>query len=461
MTDYAKRSFWLETCSDDLTPRAPLTQSIDVDVAILGGGYTGLWTAYYLLCSNSDLKVAVLEKEIVGFGASGRNGGWCSSKFPVTPSVLQQRYGRDQARALMLAMNDTVDEVSRFCQVEGVDAHFHKGGILTLARGDHQLPMIQSSYEAYSGLGLGEQYELLGPEQVQERIKVTKVCGGLFARENASLHPARLVRGIARAIERRDGAIYERTEITGFKEGSAASLLTAGGEVRAKRALVLAGESYLSQLPRLHRVVLPIYSLITLTEPLTEQQWAAIGWQNRESVASCNYTVDYLTRTADGRILFGSRGAPYRIGSTISDDQELHPPTHAHIEDLVVEWFPVLKGIRFTHHWGGPVGMPRDWMPMVAFDPNTRIATARGYTGQGVSTTNLTGRIMAELISGKRTALCGLPIAERQSPLWEVEPLRWLAVRYMQDAFRRIDEAGKEGKPEPVDAGLARYVGRH
>ena len=140
MTDYSQRSFWLETCGEELTPRPPLTRSIDVDVAILGGGYTGLWTAYYLLCSNPELKIAVLEKEIVGFGASGRNGGWCSSKFPVTPSMLEQRYGHDKARALMLAMNGAVDEVARFCQSEAVDAHFHKAGILTLARGEHTSP---------------------------------------------------------------------------------------------------------------------------------------------------------------------------------------------------------------------------------------------------------------------------------------------------------------------------------
>ena len=374
--------------------------------------------------------------------------------------MLEYRYGLAQARALMVAMNGAVDEIARVCESEQIDAHFHKGGILTLARGEHHVPMLRSSLEAYRRLGLGEQYTLFSAEQVQDRIRVTNVHGAMFARENASLHPARLARGLARAIEKRGGIIYEKTEITGFRAGSPATLLTAAGEVRANRAVVLAGESYLTQLPQLHRVVLPIYSLITLTEPLTEQQWSAIGWQNRESVASCNYTVDYLTRTSDGRILFGSRGAPYRFGSLISDDQELHAATHAHIEDLVREWFPMLQGIRFTHHWGGSVGMPRDWMPMVEFDPGTKIATARGYTGQGVSTTNLTGKILAELISGQRTHLSELPIAARRSPLWEIEPLRWLAVRYMQDAFRRIDEAGKKGK-EPMDAPLAKSIGAH
>jgi glycine/D-amino acid oxidase-like deaminating enzyme len=224
---------------------------------------------------------------------------------------------------------------------------------------------------------------------------------------------------------------------------------------------VLAGESYLTQLPKLHRVVMPVYSLIVLTEPLTNEQWAGIGWRNRESVASCNYTVDYLTRTADGRILFGSRGAPYRFGSQISDDQDRHAATHAHIRDLVREWFPMLKDVRFTHEWGGPVGMPRDWMPMATFDTACKIATARGYTGQGVSTTNLLGRILAELISGQRTALSDLPVAQRRSPNWEIEPLRWLAVRYMQNAFSRIDAAGKRGRPMPKDAPLAHYIGRH
>ena len=460
MTDYSRYSFWLETCGDDLSPRPSLTQSIDVDVAILGGGYTGLWTAYYLLRGNPRLKVVVLEREIVGFGASGRNGGWCSSKFPVTPAMLAHRYGVESARALMLAMADAVDEIARICDEENIDAHFHKGGILTLARGEHHVPMIRSSFAAYRKLGLEQHYQLLPAEQACERINVTDVHGALFASENASVHPARLVRGLARAVENRGGTIYEQTPVTSFEGGSIPRFLTSAGEVRARDAIVLAGESYLTQLPTLQRVVIPVYSLISVTEPLTPAQWSQIGWQNRESLASCNYTVDYLTRTADGRILFGSRGAPYRFGSKISDDQDRHAQTHARIQGLLLEWFPMLQGIKFTHAWGGPVGMPRDWMPMANFDASTKIATARGYTGQGVSTTNLMARIVAELISGQRSGLSQLPTAQRRSPDWEREPLRWIAVRYMQQAFGRIDDAGKRGK-RPFDASMAEFLGRH
>jgi len=461
MTDYSKYSFWLETCGDDLTPRPALAHSIDADVVVMGAGYTGLWTAYYLLKGNPDLKVVVVEKEIAGFGASGRNGGWCSSHFPVTPATLEKRYGRDATRALMLAMNGAVDDVSRVCREEAIDAHYHKGGILTLARGEHHLPMLRSEFDDFAKLGFGDQFRLCSTAEAQERVRVTNVCGALFASENASVHPGRLVRGLARAFEKRGGVIYERTEVTDVEGGSSARLLTPAGEIRARQAIVLAGESYLTRLAKFHRALLPVYSLITLTEPLTPSQWAQIGWQNRENLASCNLTVDYLTRTADGRILFGSRGAPYRMGSKISDDQDRHADTHARIQQLVVEWFPMLHGVKFTHAWGGPVGMPRDRMPMTEFDPATKIAAARGYTGLGVSTTNLAGRMLADLISGKRTALSQLPIAQRHSPNWEVEPLRWFGVRYMQNAFFRIDEAGKKGKRKPLDAAWAEFLGRH
>jgi glycine/D-amino acid oxidase-like deaminating enzyme len=404
--------------------------------------------------------VAVLEKEIVGFGASGRNGGWCSSKFPVTPAMLAHRYGTESARALMLAMAEAVDEVARVCEEEKIEAGFLKGGMLTLARGEHHVPMIRSSFAAYERLGLGQHYQLLTAEQALERIRVANIHGALFASENASIHPARLVRGLARAVETRGGVIYEQTPVISFEGGANPRFLTAAGEIRAKDAIVLAGESYLTQFSKLHRVVLPVYSLITLTEPLTAAQWSQIGWQNRESLASCNHTVDYLTRTADGRILFGSRGAPYHFGSKISDDQDRHAQTHARIQSLLLEWFPLLRGIKFTHSWGGPVGMPRDWMPMANFVASNKIATARGYTGQGVSTTNLMGRILAELISGRRSSLSQLPPAGRRSPNWEREPLRWMAVRYMQQAFARIDDAGKQGR-RPFDAGVAEFLGRH
>ena len=461
MTDYSKYSFWLETAGEPLEPRPALERSTEVDVAILGGGYSGLWTAYYLLRQNPGLSVAVVEKEIAGFGASGRNGGWCSPKFPVTAAMLERRYGRESARALLLAMLDSVDEVGRVCSEEQIDAHYHKGGYLSLARGAHQLPAIHATYADYERLGLADRHRILSKEEARERINVTNLEGAMYTADCASVHPGRLVRGLARAVERRGGAIYEQTEVISFEGGTTPKLMTRAGEVRARKAIVLAGEAYLTRLAQLHRALMPVYSLIVLTEPLTDAQWSQIGWRNRESVASNRLTVDYLTRTADGRILFGSRGAPYRFGSKITDGQDRHEPTHDRARRAVIEWFPSLQGIQFTHAWGGALGMPRDWMPAATFDPATRIAMACGYTGQGVSTTNLAGRVLASLILEKRTALETLPLAQRRSPKWEIEPFRWLGVRYTQNAFARIDQAVEAGRSRPLDASIAERLGQH
>jgi glycine/D-amino acid oxidase-like deaminating enzyme len=458
---YKDTSFWLEDANDPLIPRPFMQRSEEADVAILGGGYTGLWTAYYLLRNNPGLKVTILEKEICGFGASGRNGGWCSPRFPVSAGAMTKRWGADAARAVLLALQQAVDEIRDVSDRESIDTCFRASGTLTVARGAHQLPALKSAYAAYERLGLADHYQPLTPAQVAERIRITDVHGGLYTPDGASIHPGRLIRGLARAVEAHGGTIYEQTAVTDFETGSDASLITQAGELRASKAIVLAGEGYITQIPRMHRAVLPVYSLICLTEPLTAAQWDEIGWQQGENLASTRNTVVYLTRTPDGRILFGSRGAPYAFGSQITREQDRHRPTQALIQRSLLDWFPMLKGIRFTHGWGGPVGMPMDWTPAVRFDPPSKIAFAGGYTGQGVSTANLAGQMLAGMINGHTTGFESLPFAQRQSRNWIPEPLRWLIVRHMQSAYERIDIAAESGKPRPWDASLTEFLGRH
>jgi glycine/D-amino acid oxidase-like deaminating enzyme len=458
---YQDCSFWLEDSGDALVPRPAMQRSEETDVAILGAGYTGLWTAYYLLLHNPGLKVTIVESEIAGFGASGRNGGWCSPRFPLSATVMSQRWGADAARSVLLALQNAVDEIRDVSERESIDACFRAAGTLTVARGAHQLPALRASYAAYDKLGLGHHYQMLTPEQVAERVKVTDVRGGLYTPDGASLHPARLARGLARAVEARGGVIYEQTRVTDFMGGSDAKLITEAGELRARKAVIIAGEAYSTRLNRMHRALLPVYSLICLTEPLTAAQWAQIGWQHGENLASTRNTVVYLTRTHDGRILFGSRGAPYKFASEITDAQDRHAETIALIQRSVIEWFPALDGIRFTHAWGGPVGMPIDWTPAVRFDAGSRIGFAGGYTGQGVSTSNLAGQMLAGMITGRTTGFEALPFAQRRSPNWIPEPLRWLIVRYMQGAFLRIDEAIEAGQRAPWDAPITHLLGKH
>ncbi|MBA2595176.1 MAG: FAD-dependent oxidoreductase, partial [Chloroflexia bacterium] len=251
-----------------------------------------------------------------------------------------------------------------------------------------------------------------------------------------------------------------QTPVTDYETGGAPRLITPYGDVRARR-LVLAGEAYSQQLPKLRRTLVPMYSLIVLTEPLSESDWEQIGWRNRELVSSSRMSVDYLNRTADGRILFGGRGAPYHMHSVIADGLDRHEPTHDMLRQMTVEWFPMLKDVRFTHAWGGPLGMPRDWMPTTAYDAATGVARAGGYTGQGVATANLFGRILTDLIRGEVTALTQLPTVNHCSPRWEPEPLRWLGIRYAQEGFARLDRDAERTGKTPTGRTLVERIGRH
>ena len=455
---YQRTSFWLETCEDDLTPRSALKGASMVDVAILGGGFSGLWTAYYLLRDNPGIEVAILEKDICGHGASGRNGGWCSSRFPLDAGTLATRYGVEIGRKTLLAMYDAVDEVGRVCEQEGFDAEYRRTGILSLARGKAQLPSIHAAHSAYGRLGFSEQNLLLGADAARDKVRATQVEGALFSPRSATVHPAKLVRGLAKAIERLGGVIYEQSAVTRFEPGATPCLHTDHGVLRARKAIVAAGEAYLTQQPRFRRDLLPMSSLIVLTEPLSSKQWSDIGWVDGEGLGSQVNMVDYFTKTSDGRILYGSRGAPYHMNSNL--DQPWDAATAKAMRQTLLEWFPALDGIAFTHSWAGYLGVSRDWTPTIAFDPHTKVGQLFGYTGRGVSTTNISGRILAGMITGKPTGLEFLPSVGNSSPRWEPEPLRWLGVRYVQDGFARMDAAARNNRPAPFDAPLVRRLSK-
>ena len=460
MRDYASFSYWLETSGDDLTPRPGLNGSADVDVAILGAGYTGLWTAYYLLRQEPALKVAIVEREISGFGASGRNGAWCTSGFPTSMDTLAKTWGRQTAVDMHQAMVDSVDEIGSVDRRHGLDIGWHKAGMLMVARGPAQLPSVRAVAETFSRFGLDDEVVLLDKEQTDQRIRITETLGSVWMKETAVIHPGKLVRGLARVVEQMGATIYEQTPVTGFAGGPKPALHTDRGHLRAQ-IIALCGEAYMSQLPGVGRQLIPVYSLITLTEPLSEADWAEIGWQNRECVDSCRNTVDYLSKTSDGRILFGGRGAPYHFGSRIRDSFDRHAETHEMLKTNVRTWFPRLKDVKFSHTWGGPLGWPRDFMPVFSFDPRANVASSRGYTGNGVATANLGGRTLADLILGKETSRTQLPPVAHKSPNWEPEPFRFAGVRYVQRAYWNIDMKAERTGKAPSGKSLAERLTRH
>ena len=466
---YSDVSYWLAS-SGDLSPRPALAGDHDFDVVVVGAGFTGLWTAWYLQQREPTLRIAICDAEIAGYGASGRNGGWCSAGIGMTAAGLRRRYDAATASDVVLAMRDTVDEVGRVCHDAGIDADFRKGGMLRVARGDHEVAALQAGMVEHRRLGLDNGPVQLSADDLEQRVRIADARGALFDPNCATIHPGHLVRGLAAAVEQRGATLWERTRITRIDPASDRAVTEGTGDrplahsrqgrIRAGM-VVLATEAWTARLAGHRRSVLPIYSLIVLTEPLTDAQWAAIGWDGHECLSSHRLTVDYLSRTTDGRILFGGRGAPYHFGSRVAPRFDRHAATHQTLRRMLTDWFPVLGTPRIAAEWGGPVAMPRDWMPNFRYDPSTGLAAAWGYTGQGVAASNLAGRTLADLMTQRSSPLTRLPMAGHRSRRWEPEPLRWLGARYIQWALARTDgRAEHTGRP-PSGRSLAERLMRH
>jgi glycine/D-amino acid oxidase-like deaminating enzyme len=460
-TTWTGLSLWHESADEDWSPRRSLPGDLDVDVAVVGAGLTGLWTAYYLLRDEPSLRVVVLEAETAGFGASGRNGGWCSALFPASLSTMAALPGSSRARALAQhqAMRATVDEVLAVAADEGIDARAHKGGTIALARSASQWRRAQDEVASARGWGRDEDdVRLLDAAQARSRLAATHVLGGTYTPDCAAIHPARLVRGLARAVERRGGTIFERTRVRALEPGRA---VTDDGVVRAT-SVVRATEGYTRSLDSMKREVVPVYSLIVATEPLPDAAWDRIGLRERETFTDHRNLIIYGQRTADGRLVFGGRGAPYHFGSAIKPGYDREARVFAMLRETLVEMLPVLHTARFTHAWGGALGVPRDWIASVGLDRSTGLGWAGGYVGDGVGTTNLAGRTLRDLILERQTDLTRLPWVGHRSRRWEPEPLRWLGVNAGLRAMTFADtEERLTGRPSLVARAVSPLVGGH
>ena len=441
MSDYRALSFWFDSLpvagigdagADDLLPRPPLAGPLEVDVAIVGGGLTGLWTAYYLASAQPNLRIAVLEKHIAGFGASGRNGGWCSALFPASTASLARRHGRDAALALRQAMIDTVDEVGRVTAAEGIDCDFVRGGTVSLARGPAQWAAARAEVAEAGRWGVDD-LELR--DTAHSPRGAAGALGSTFDPACARLQPAKLVRGLARVVERLGVTIYEKTEVLSWRAGE---VLTEHAAVSAE-TIVIALEGYGASLPQTHRRVLPLYSLMIATEPLSDATWEEIGIEHGQTFADFRHLLVYGQRTADNRFAFGGRGARYHWGSSIRPEYDRVPEVFDHLARTLTSIFPAARDVAITHRWGGPLGVPRDWHASAAFDAASGIATAGGYVGDGLSTTNLAGRTLTDLILKRDTAISRLPWVNHHSPLWESEPLRFIGANLGTTAMAIAD----------------------
>ncbi|GGO46816.1 NAD(P)/FAD-dependent oxidoreductase [Streptomyces lasiicapitis] len=423
------------------TAREPLAGDTTADVCVVGGGYTGLWTAYYLKKAAPFLRITVLEQKFCGYGASGRNGGWLYNGIAGRDRYARL-HGRDAAVRLQQAMNATVDEVIRAAAEEHIDADIHHGGVLEVAYTPAQLARLKAFHEAELSYGESDR-TLHGARETAERIRVAGAVGSSWTPHGARLHPVKLVKGLAAAVEALGVTIHESTPVTEIRPKHA---VTPYGTVRAPYVLRCT-EGFTAALKGQRRTWLPMNSSMIVTAPLPADVWDTIGWAGRETLGDMAHAYMYAQRTADDRIALGGRGVPYRFGSktdTATNPGRTQPATIEALRELLTRFFPQLTGVRIDHAWSGVLGVPRDWCATVTLDRATGLGWAGGYVGSGVATANLAARTLRDLVqsdSGQSgpTDLLSLPWVNHRVRKWEPEPLRWLGVHGMYATYRAAD----------------------
>lgn len=418
--------------------RSALTEDITADIAIVGGGYTGLWTAYWLSRHNPDLRIVVLEKHHIGFGASGRNGGWASGLFPASREKIARICGsKTQAHDFVNLLRRSVADLGRTLREHDIDADFSQGGTVTLSRTPLQWKRAQEDVaNARSWGDTDSDVQLLNGSQAREMFNATDVIGGTYSPHCAALHPGKLVRGLAALVESQGVTLYENSSVTRI---TPSSVWTPHARVSA-RYIVRATEGYTESIAGQERRIAPIWSLMVATEPLTADMWEQIGLSQRQTFSEYRNVIIYGQRTADGRLAFGGRGAPYHFNSETDPRFDSDLKTFHMLRETLCDFLPFLRSVHITHQWGGPLGISRDWFPSVGFDADSNIAWSGSYVGDGVTASYVGGRTVADLILGKESQYTRAPWVNHRSPHWEQEPFRWIGINAARWGLQRADD---------------------
>jgi glycine/D-amino acid oxidase-like deaminating enzyme len=440
---------------EPLVARPALKRSREADVCIVGAGYTGLWTAYELRRADPSLDVILLEAEVAGYGASGRNGGAVIAQLNGSRAYWTKRGGgRDAAIAMERASQAAVTAVGEAVAREEIDCAYSRNGVLMVARTPLEAERFRDSVERDRQWGFTEaDSRYLTAEEVRDRIGVEGAIGARFSAHCASIHPGALVRGLADAVERLGATIYEGTRVASIEPGVAR---TAGGEVVRARNIVRATEAYTESLESHRRFMVPVHTSMSVTEVLPDHLWEQIGWAGREALLT-EHPFMHLQHTTDHRITFGGddNRIPYLYGSAPCPDAPPAPRVRAMFRRELVRMFPPLQDVRIDHTWQGVFAAPRNWAPGVGLDRATGLAWAGGYVGEGVANANLAGRTLADLILGRDTELTRLPFVGSPARRWEPEPLRMIGaavIAGMRQLGERIER--RSGKPSRlIDVG--------
>jgi glycine/D-amino acid oxidase-like deaminating enzyme len=453
---HTSTGWWLEEAGE-VDPRPPLDGSITADVAVIGGGYTGMWAAWELL--ERGASVALLESGICGHGPSGRNGGFCESLWLSAPA-LRARFGDGPARALLEASSDTVAKVGAWCDAEGVDAWFDQSGYLCVSTAPAFDEVGLGAVEAAAALGAPDRVRALSEAETKARCASPLFRRAVFIPDFATLQPARLALGLRRRLIERGVQIYEHSRVR--RVGPPVE--TDSGSVRAGAVVLAVGPAARAQ-PRLRTRLTVTSSHIVLTEPVPDVI-AELGWTGGECMTDGRTLLHYFRTTRDGRILLGWGGGRLAYGSRVDGRVELDRRAVRAAHATLLRFFPGLEGRAITHAWGGPIDVSPSHIPQIGTLAGQPVHFAFGFTGNGVGPTNLAGRTLASLAMGQADELTRLPLVGADAGAWvPPEPLTFLGGSLVRSALVRRERIQEDGRtPDPLTRAVCaapRAVGMH
>ena len=424
-----------------------LPREFSCDVAIVGAGFTGLWTAHHLLEIDPQLSIAIIEARQPGFGASGRNGGWCSALYPTSLATIAKETSREAAINLQRHLIRTVEDIGAHITKHDIQCGWSHSGTLSYSRNEAQLARQNADLIMYRDLGLGDEFmRSLSSSESQQRIKISESLGASFTPHCASLNPAQLLDGLVTHLLARGVTFFGDSIVSEIGNRSLRAHTVHGPATVNCKWSVRATEGFTARLKKHRRTIAPLYSYMIATEPISSRIWNDIGWDGRETWNDGRNMIVYAQRTSDDRIAFGGRGAPYKFASRIGGQFDNKASVHRLLEATLHELLPPTKSVEITNRWGGSLGVHRDWHPSVQADRTTGQASAGGYVGDGVAFSCLAAEALSHEILDTDNEIRTLPFMQHVSPKWEPEPLRWLGINGMISLTQRADEAEENNK---------------
>jgi glycine/D-amino acid oxidase-like deaminating enzyme len=455
MTTKVTPSYWLSLAP--YTPSPALRGDATADVAICGGGYTGLWTAIELKRADPALRIVVLERDYVGYGASGRNGGFAMPLLHRSLADLARSLGDADAARLHRAAVGAVRSLRTFVESERIECDLMPNGMLVVSNGPEQDARLAAELETAARLGL-DGMTFLDRAAVQAEIHSETLRCGIAEEACVLVNPAKLVRGLKDVAVRLGVAVHEGTAVTEVASApGAVTLATPGGTVRAERAL-LATNAYSTGFPALRRWLLPLYSYIILTRRLTADEWGRIGWARRQGVEDRRTFLHYPRPTVDGRILWGGRDAAYHPDGP-KPEYDRDAAIFRRLEETFRATFPQLGDMIFEYQWGGPIAVMARFIPASGWLEGERIAYGFGYNGHGVAGSHLNGQILRDLLLDRKTELTDLPIVTRKPIAFPPGVLRDPLVRSSMRSLQRCDDEGRPASEPFILRALNRFFG--